>query len=457
MRVIPRPPTPIFSNEIFAAKANDKAKIELSKLYNERAKVYLKNKQFSLANEDTRIALELDPDNRSAVFTQHQSHVESLDTSAAYRDFLFFPFLKELNPIEFKETAEFHEKITKFAEKVQNITVNLAPEDEVTNGEYDFNHFTRADAIELMETLRKFELPKPETVESLIEKIKSMTEPLKNIVYIDAPKAPIKFKVVGDTHGQFQDLMYIFQQNGYPAPDNPYLFNGDYVDRGSMGVEILIALFAWKVAEPNSIFLNRGNHETIAMNKLYGFEKECITKYNQGIFAKFCDLFCYLPVGHIIGNQVLVVHGGLFGDDSVTISQIQGYNRVGQPPEYGPMNDILWSDPMDQNGHAPSPRGVTKTFGPDVTEAFLKKENLKLLIRSHQMQMEGYLVQHNGKCITVFSAPNYVGRMGNKGAIVFLTFDENGQLQQPKFSSFEAQPIPNNFRPMQYSSFSAYF
>jgi serine/threonine-protein phosphatase 5 len=455
MRVITRPPTPIFSNEIFAPKAKDKTKIELSKLYNERARVHLKNKQYSLANEDARIALELDPDNRLAVFTQHEAHKLSYDTSALYRDFLFFPFLKELHPIEFKEIAEFHVKIGKFAEKVHNITVKLSS--EPVSGEYNFNKFTRENALELMETLRNFKLPSLETVENLIDKIKSMHESLKNIVYIDAPKAPIKIKIVGDTHGQFQDLLYIFSQYGYPAPDNPYIFNGDYVDRGSMGVEILIALFAWKVAVPNSIFLNRGNHETIAMNRLYGFEKECVIKYNQNVFSKFSDVFCFLPVGHVIGNKVLVVHGGLFGDTTVTLSNIQNFNRVGQPPEYGPMNDILWSDPMDQYGHAPSPRGVTKTFGPDITEAFLKREGLDLLIRSHQMQMEGYLVQHNGKCITVFSAPNYVGRMGNKGAIVFLTFDENGQLKQPEFASFVAQPIPKDFRPMQYSTFSAYF
>ena len=159
-----------------------------------------------------------------------------------------------------------------------------------------------------MDMLRGFKRPQAETVISLIKKVKSMVSSLPNVVHIDAPKPPIKFKIVGDTHGQFQDLLYIFDTYGYPSPENPYLFNGDYVDRGSMSVEILIALFCWKVAEPNSIFLNRGNHETIAMNRLYGFEKECATKYNSDIFSMFSDLFCYLPVGHVIGKKVLIVH-----------------------------------------------------------------------------------------------------------------------------------------------------
>ena len=193
------------------------------------------------------------------------------------------------------------------------------------------------------------------------------------------------------------------------------------------------------------------------MNGLYGFEKECISKYCSELFSMFSEVFNYLPIGHILGNKVLIVHGGLFGDDNVTLDLIQTFNRFCQPPELGPMNDILWSDPMDQIGRAPSPRGITKTFGPDITENFLKKENLDLLIRSHQVQIEGYLVQHNGKCITVFSAPNYVGRMGNKGAIVLISFDINKNLNNPKFEIFNAQTIPENFKPMKFSNFGNYF
>lgn len=193
------------------------------------------------------------------------------------------------------------------------------------------------------------------------------------------------------------------------------------------------------------------------MNGPYGFETECSSKLNTDFFKNFSNVFGYLPIGHIIGNKVFVVHGGLFSDETVTVDDLQNYPRIGQPPDHGPMNDILWSDPMDQLGHAPSPRGVTSTFGPDVTERFLKANNLELLIRSHQVQDEGYLIQHNGKCITVFSAPNYIGRMGNKGAVCILTFNEDNSLNPPRFVQFSAQPIPSNFRPMQYTCFSSYF
>jgi serine/threonine-protein phosphatase 5 len=193
------------------------------------------------------------------------------------------------------------------------------------------------------------------------------------------------------------------------------------------------------------------------MNEPYGFEMECAAKLHNEAFPHFSKVFEFLPIGHIIGDSVIIVHGGLFGDDNVTVSSLQEMCRFGQPPDHGPLNDILWSDPMDELGHAPSPRGITQTFGPDVTERFLTANGLKLLVRSHQVQEEGYSVQHNGKCITVFSAPNYIGRLGNKGAILELSFEEDGKLCAPKFVQFAAQPIPGGFRPMQFTAVAGFF
>jgi len=193
------------------------------------------------------------------------------------------------------------------------------------------------------------------------------------------------------------------------------------------------------------------------MNDPYGFTRGCTLKASADVFKEFSHVFESLPVGHIIGDAVLVVHGGLFGDDSVTIETIQGMDRFMQPPEKGPMNDILWSDPMDQDGHAPSPRGTTELFGPDITARFLRDNGLELLIRSHQVKDQGYAVEHNGKCITVFSAPNYMGKVGNMGAIAELAWDDKGGLLDVEFQQFAAQPIPADYRPMVFTSFSAYF
>ena len=152
---------------------------------------------------------------------------------------------------------------------------------------------------------------------------------------------------------------------------------------------------------------------------------------------------------------MFVVHGGLPSDPSITIDKIQHINRIRQPPESGPINDMLWSDPMDKKGLAPSPRGITSTFGPDITERFLAANKLDLVIRSHEAQENGYHVQHGGKCITVFSAPNYMGQMRNKGAICNITFREGG-YDAPKLVHIDAEPIPAKYPPMRYASFGGW-
>jgi len=86
-------------------------------------------------------------------------------------------------------------------------------------------------------------------------------------------------------------------------------------------------------------------------------------------------------------------------------------------------------------------------FGPDVTENFLAKNKLDYIIRSHEVKPEGYEVAHDGKCITVFSAPNYCDSIGNKGAFIRL----KGDQMVPKYTTYEAVPHPD-VRPMAYAN-----
>ena len=201
--------------------------------------------------------------------------------------------------------------------------------------------------------------------------------------------------------------MNIFKINGNPSETNPYLFNGDFIDRGSFSVEVIITLLAWKAAYPKHIFMSRGNHESKNLNKLYGFEGEVKKKYDVKMYDLFSELFCYLPIGHCINKKILVVHGGLFAKDGVKLEDIAKFNRVREPADEGIMCECLWSDPTDLNGRHPSKRGVGVQFGPDVAERFLDDNGLKMLVRSHEVKQEGYEYQKGGRVLTVFSAPNY--------------------------------------------------
>lgn len=276
---------------------------------------------------------------------------------------------------------------------------------------------------------------------------------LASLVEIDVPtEAPShhsqgapRVTVCGDTHGQYYDVLNIFEMNGWPDATNPYLFNGDFVDRGSFSVEVMLTFLLWKLHDPTCIYLSRGNHETKNMNRIYGFEGEVKAKYDDSIFQLFLEVFEWLPLAAVIGKKVFVTHGGLPVEPNVTLDDIRNVKRGMEPPEKGLMSDLLWSDPQPFPGKAPSKRGVGFAFGPDITKAFLNRNNLDLLVRSHEVKEEGYLVEHSGKTITVFSAPNYCDTMGNKGA--FIHFDKT---LEPKFTQFEAVPHPN-VKPMAYA------
>ncbi|KAK9132309.1 hypothetical protein Scep_011837 [Stephania cephalantha] len=255
------------------------------------------------------------------------------------------------------------------------------------------------------------------------------------------------FTVCGDVHGQFYDLLNIFELNGLPSDENPYLFNGDFVDRGSFSLEVILTLFAFKCMSPSAIYLARGNHESKNMNKIYGFEGEVRSKLSDAFVELFAEVFCCLPLAHVLNGKVFVVHGGLFSVDGVKLSDIRAIDRFCEPPEEGLMCELLWSDPQPTPGRGPSKRGVGLSFGGDVTKRFLLENNLDLVVRSHEVKDEGYEIEHDGKLITVFSAPNYCDQMGNKGA--FIRFEAPDL--KPNIVTFSAVPHPD-VKPMAYAN-----
>ncbi|KAK9161598.1 hypothetical protein Syun_007939 [Stephania yunnanensis] len=232
-------------------------------------------------------------------------------------------------------------------------------------------------------------------------------------------KAPIK--ICGDIHGQYQDLLRMFEYGGFP-PASTYLFLGDYVDRGKQSLETICLLLAYKIRYPDKVFLLRGNHEDAKINRIYGFYDECKRRFNVRLWKIFTDCFNCLPVAALIDEKILCMHGGL-SPELHNVNQIAEIERPTEIPDSGLLCDLLWSDPDQRvEGWADSDRGVSCTFGADRVVEFLEKNDLDLICRGHQVVEDGYEFFAKRRLVTIFSAPNYGGEFDNAGAL--LSVDE---------------------------------
>uniref|UniRef100_A0A3B3IJN4 Serine/threonine-protein phosphatase n=1 Tax=Oryzias latipes TaxID=8090 RepID=A0A3B3IJN4_ORYLA len=349
--------------------------------------------------------------------------------------------------------------------------------------------------------------------------------------------------ICGDLHGQLEDLLLIFYKNGMPSLEKPYVFNGDFVDRGKDSIEILLILFSFLLIYPSDVYLNRGNHEDHIINLRYGFTKEVLTKYRvhgKRILKLLQKIFSWLPLATVIDQKVLVLHGGISDTtDLAVLAKLDRHSYVSalRPPkkrnqslsglsmdmdigdegwgtsrvfkrraslayskslgtrncfqnrslqdfsgrlrmnmdneleipsrkqsvflsdeggsekealnvstdsvrsdnsneEWRQILDLLWSDPMTQNGCKPNEvRGGGCYWGPDITEDFLNRHNMQLIIRSHECKQEGYEFCHNRRVLTLFSASNYYDVGSNRGAYVKMGPDLEPYVIQYQASS----------------------
>ncbi|KAG7379977.1 serine threonine-protein phosphatase [Phytophthora pseudosyringae] len=242
--------------------------------------------------------------------------------------------------------------------------------------------------------------------------------------------------VIGDLHGQLDDLLLIFRENGLPSESNPYLFNGDFVDRGDRGVEIAIIIYLLKLLYPRHVLLNRGNHEENSITQVFGFMKECEVKYDRYVFDLFCESFRYLPLATLIDDRVLVVHGGI-PRENILLKELNTLERAGYDltryrtkpksrKEREPhrkmqiIRDLLWSDPKASKGYEENKRGAGTIYGPDIVQKFMTKNKLALVVRSHECVPRGFdwPYKEKGMLVTLFSASNYCGKANNLGCFM---------------------------------------
>ncbi|GAA5864319.1 hypothetical protein JCM3774_002751 [Rhodotorula dairenensis] len=229
-------------------------------------------------------------------------------------------------------------------------------------------------------------------------------------------------KIVGDVHGQYSDLIRLFEMCGFPPSAN-YLFLGDYVDRGKQSLETILLLLCYKVKYPENFFLLRGNHECANVTRVYGFYDECKRRCNIKIWKTFVDVFNCLPIAAVVASKIFCVHGGL----SPSLSSMDDIRKISRPtdvPDYGLLNDLLWSDPSDTAlDWEDNERGVSYCFGKSVIGAFLARYDFDLICRAHMVVEDGYEFWNERTLVTIFSAPNYCGEFDNFGSVMSVSED----------------------------------
>eukprot|EP00906_Rhabdomonas_costata_P023123 RCo033274 len=278
----------------------------------------------------------------------------------------------------------------------------------------------------------------------LVNKAAAIFKKEANLFHVTDPVT-----VVGDIHGQFYDLLKLFEIGGNPK-DTQYLFLGDYVDRGCFSCECALYLLAMKLHYPKTMLMLRGNHECRHLTAYFNFKQETKYKYNMQFYDALMTCFDCIPLSAILNGRFLCVHGGL-SPDIQTVQDIVNINRFREPPPSGAMTDLLWSDPMDEEEEDNTPdamyvhndlRGCSYTFSFKAACQFLKANNLLSVIRAHEAQDEGYrLYKKNATTgfptvICIFSAPNYCDTYNNKAAIIRF---QNNLMNIRQFNS---QPHP---------------
>lgn len=263
-----------------------------------------------------------------------------------------------------------------------------------------------------------------------VEEVRRLCDAARDILAGESNVHPVAcpVTVIGDIHGQFHDLLAIFESAGQ-APERQYLFLGDYVDRGPNSVETVQLIVSLKVRYPSRIHLLRGNHECRQVGQVYGFYDEVMKKYkDSAVWKCYTDVFDFLPLSCMLDGRVFCPHGGL-SPSLNTLDELRALDRVQEIPHEGPITDLVWSDPDRRNGWSMSQRGAGFRFGPDVTEIWNHENGVELICRAHQMVMPGYKWDHNRHVVTIFSAADYC-KGGNKGAIMHVDENLSFRIQQ---------------------------
>ena len=341
----------------------------------------------------------------------------------------------------------------------------------------------------LLEATRQGRRVDLHTIEALVKAATKHFWTMQRIVSLSPLLATQQLTVIGDLHGSLSDLEAVLSVTGEPTEDNILLFNGDFADRGDHGIEVIAVTCALCLAYPGFVYVNRGNHEDLALSIAYGLAAEVQHKYGASIFRRrlaplLDNLFRSLPLATVVENDALIVHAGP-PPPGIKLADIpkyiddgrRGLSRTirthtetdeGHKRAHELIEALLWSDPIvnseedglenyggksDTNGlrgWTPNlSRGAGHKFDSYMIRNLLESEGLTRFVRSHEPVHKGcvrYVVDDGiasavvpMEFFTVFSASRYPHKEGfNQGAVLRLRY--NGHHSVVRYATEEDEP-----------------
>jgi serine/threonine-protein phosphatase 2A catalytic subunit len=279
---------------------------------------------------------------------------------------------------------------------------------------------TRKSLKTLLKSIQNSKTPSKSEVTLLCQKVSKLLTQEPNVLQIESPVT-----ICGNIQGSLEDLQEIFKLSG-PPPASNYLFLGNYINKGKFSVEVLCILFIYKILFPSKLTLLRGCHECAGAGQTYGFFQEILKKFGDFlVFEGFLKVFNCFPFAAVVGGQVFCVHSGI-SFSVETIEELMAVERFSDVKTDGPLMHLLWNFPFSGLGWSVSPKSYDFGFGTDVTSKFLEKNDLKMIVRSHQLVMEGFSQEQGGNIVTIFSASNF---QLHKNLAAVLRFDENMKME----------------------------
>ncbi|XP_012887599.1 PREDICTED: serine/threonine-protein phosphatase with EF-hands 1 isoform X3 [Dipodomys ordii] len=294
---------------------------------------------------------------------------------------------------------------------------------------------TFTDIDVLLEAFRQQQVLHAHYVLEVLFETKKILRKMPNFTHVTTSPSK-EITICGDLHGSLEDLLLIFYKNGLPSENNSYIFNGDFVDRGRNSIETLMVLFVSFLVYPSDLHLNRGNHEDFMMNLRYGFTQEVLYKYKlhgKQILKVLEEVYTWLPIGTIIDDEILIIHGGI--SESTDLNLLHRLER-------NKMKTVLMP-----------PMSVNRDQAVD-----LKKDKAGKIMASGKATSSNSLSEQLSKheweqVITVFSASDYYEEGSNRGAYIRLAHDMAPRFFQYRATSASClSPLYQRVEVMEYSA-----